>query len=102
MGWLPQECLNMPARMFFAMLSESRKQEILSHNAKMVDLVDIQAISVCTIEYQKELRGVFEARKRGGTFHRGAIKKVDHKDPEGPAWLSSVLQQKGRLEGLHG
>jgi hypothetical protein len=50
----------MPARRFFSLLSEGRKQVA----RERLDQCDIAAIAACTPEYQEKLKESFERRLR--------------------------------------
>ena len=102
MGWSSGECLKMPARRFFVMLKESRNQENKAKNLYLSDLCDIQAISICSGEYQEQVKNMFISRVTGGVWRRGTTVKVDYKDKNAANVLGEICKQKAKLEGLNG
>ena len=91
----------MPARMFFSILTSSRKQESQQWNSRLIDLCDVQAISLCSGEYVADLKSSYRSRITGENWRRGPTAKMDPKDPRAQATLLSIFKQKSKVEG-HG
>lgn len=64
-GWTPEIVLNMPARRFFALLAEGRRQKIALRAAEHVALCDISSIGLGDAKYYEETRKVFLERALG-------------------------------------
>ncbi len=64
-GWAPDVALNMPARRFFALLREGRKQIRQNEAARDVAAADIASIALGDSKYFEEVRRVFLNRALG-------------------------------------
>ncbi len=64
-GWTPDEVLNMPARRFFALMREGRKQKRQNEAARDVAACDIASIALGEAKYFEDVRKVFLDRALG-------------------------------------
>lgn len=78
-GWDVETALNMPARRFFALLNEGRKQRARANAADHVALCDISSIALGDAKYFEDIRRVFLKRAIGkeGLPDRPALDPVD-------------------------
>lgn len=90
----------MPARQFFSMLENGRRLDNERRWQTMVDLCDVQAISICSGEYHEQVRSSFIAKITGGQWRRGSAIVMDATDPRAAKILEDVFAQKSKLEGL--
>lgn len=79
-GWSYTACLEMPARAFFALLKEGRKV----HLVDKIENCDIQAISICSAEWYKEIRGQFSNRLYEILGIEEETKQVPDVEPKSP------------------
>ena len=71
-GWTPDVVLEMPARRFFALLREGRKQRKEGDAARDVASCDIASIALGDAKYFEDVRKVFLTRAIG---HEGLVKQ---------------------------
>ena len=64
-GWSPDVALNMPARRFFALMREGRKQKRQTEAARDVAACDIASIALGEAKYFEDVRKVFLDRALG-------------------------------------
>lgn len=95
-GWEPETVLNMPARRFFALLREGRRQKVQNDAARDVASVDIASIALGDAKYYDEVRRVFLARALGkeGEAKR---KQLDPTDPATVQLVEALTMQASRL-----
>jgi hypothetical protein len=61
-GWTPDECLNMPATRFFAMLKAGQDLSYERDSRILMELCDVAAIALADGKYVEDLRGVYLKR----------------------------------------
>lgn len=85
----------MPARRFFALLSEGRAQKARERAAEHVALSDIASIGLGDGKYYEEIRKTFLARVLG---ENGIAKRaLDPVDPKTVALVESLTMAASRL-----
>ena len=84
-GWAPDVALNMPARRFFALMREGRKQKRQNEAARDVAGCDISSIALGDGKYFEDVRKVFLDRALG---QEGVKKKA--LDPTAPSTVELV------------
>jgi hypothetical protein len=94
-GWTPEEALNMPARRFFSLLSEGRKQTQRARAAEHVALCDVASIGLGDGKYYEEIRRVFLTRALGEEI--AAKRALDPTDPKTAALVESLTMTASRL-----
>lgn len=78
-NWSVDQILNMPARRFFALLEEGRKQKIQDEARQHVALCDIVSIGLGDAQYFEKVRAVFYDRALG--FEGKTKRALDPVDP---------------------
>jgi hypothetical protein len=84
-GWTDDYVLSMPARRFFAMRDAGYRQYNIKTNKFFYEMCDVVAISGCTAEYQKAIKGIYWQK---------FVKAMD----EDPAEVHKELQQRKSLD----
>lgn len=95
-GWLPDYCLAMPARRFFAMLDSGRRMEMQRKAADHVALCDISSISISDVKYFNEVRTVFKDRALGFKPNQPRP-AMDPTDPKTIELLSDLTLQASKF-----
>ena len=95
-GWAPETVLNMPARRFFALLREGRRQVVQNNAARDVAAVDIASVALGDSKYYDEVRRVFLARALGKEG-QGRPKQLDPTDPATVQLVEALTMQASRL-----
>lgn len=85
----------MPARRFFALLAEGRKQRRIERAAEHVALCDIASIGLGDSKYFEEIRKVFLTRAMGLEGEKRAA--MDPTDPKTVALIEGVTMTAARL-----
>jgi len=93
-GWSPEVALSMPARRFFALLREGRKQAREKEAARDVAACDIASIALGDGKYYEEIRKVFLNRAMGDDKPRGGM---DPTDPKTVELIESMTLAASRL-----
>lgn len=94
-GWTPDVVLNMPARRFFTLLREGRKQKRQNEAARDVAAADIASITLGDSKYFEEVRRVFLNRALG--FEGKAKPALDPTDPSTVELIESLTMQASNL-----
>lgn len=95
-GWSPDVVLNMPARRFFALLSEGRKQKVAADAAQHVALCDISSIGLGDAKYYEETRKVFLNRALGKEG-KPVSRALDPTAPETVELITDLTMAASRL-----
>lgn len=96
-GWTPDVVLNMPARRFFALMREGRKQKRQIEAARDVAACDIASIALGDSKYFETVRKAFVTRALGIEQNKPQV--MDPTDPNTVKLLESLTLQASRLRG---
>lgn len=98
--WKPDDILEMDAKLFFAILNESRVQESRTRAFEYVAMCDVQSIALGDGKYFQEVRKSFltQAVPDGGKVGQNGKRKVlDATDPATAKLVESLTMAASRL-----
>lgn len=94
-NWSAEQILSMPARRFFALLNEGRKQELQSQARAHVALCDIASIALGDAQYFEKVRQIFYDRAFG---YEGKLRRaLDPADPMTVQLVEALTMEASRV-----